>query len=319
MLLLSATAVVLGVFVLEPAYHFFRNWKGAGQEEMYELEKEFYLASTIVLIIFVIRLFSIPLYFWTLQGLVPMIPGAMCLWGVFNAQPTLCWTSLFIKFTLPALYMGWIIVYGVNNLCKRNPLMRGLILLFLAFFPLLILDSVVDLSIFLSLNPIHVVCCTNAIDTWPKVIPSVIGGIHGQYLLLLVFYSFGILFSALVNYSMKFNKLLFLAHFISPLLLTLTIFTISEVFTPVILHTPFHFCPFCLFSEAPFSILFLIFFWISISSLWWPLITGIISRSDSSAQQIEANIRKKILTLSSFSMIISLIIISLLLVFSIMK
>ena len=103
-LLLSACAVVLVVGLLDATYRVFRQWKKSSLEERYELEKDFYLIFAAACIVLAIRLSIVPIYFWTMQALVPMIPGAMCLWGVFNALPELAWPALGLKFFLPTLY-----------------------------------------------------------------------------------------------------------------------------------------------------------------------------------------------------------------------
>ncbi len=316
MLLLSATAVVLGLFVVEPAVHFVMGWGRAGQEERFELEKEFYLASTVVVIILAIRLFAIPLYFWTMQDLVPMIPGAMCLWGVFNAQPALCWSSLFLKLFLPIVFLGWIIVYEVNNECKHNPLMMKLMVLFLALLPLLLLDSVIDLSTFLSLSPVRVACCSNAIDVWPRAIPSMVAGLEGQYVVLILFYLVGV--SLLLAGYFSNKPLSHVTRYLTLAMCAVTVVATIEVFTPFILHTPLHFCPFCLFFQNPVSILFAASIWVSISSPWWVGIVDFISRNDQEAIQASIMTSNNVRRIFLYSTIIGLSTITFLLLFSMM-
>ena len=190
--------------------------------------------------------------------------------------------------------------------------------LFLLLLPLLMLDSVVDLSIFLNLNPVRVVCCSNAIDVWPRAIPSMIGGVGGQYLLLLLFYCVGITLVVVAYYSVRFRYLSYVARLLTPVMSIVTVIAIIELFTPFILHTPFHFCPFCLFFKSPVSILFVVFTWIAVSSPWWSFLVDFISRSDNDAKHISFTISKKMWLLSSYSMVMSLSVITLLFIFSMM-
>jgi len=186
-LLLSACTVVLGVGLLDTTYKIFRQWKRSDLEEKYELEKDFYLVFATACIALALRLSIVPLYFWTMQTLVPMIPGAMCLWGVFNTLPQLTWPALGLKFFLPSLYASWLILALVNARCKRNQLVGNLAGFFILITPFLLIDSILDLAIFVKLTPIQVSCCSSAIDVGPRPIPPPIGTLSGQSIMALLF------------------------------------------------------------------------------------------------------------------------------------
>ena len=76
-LVLSITTVVLVIIAGWKALDIYRRWDSEDQEERYNLEKGAYLTSTAVIIALGIRVFMVPLYFWTMQGFIPSIPGAM--------------------------------------------------------------------------------------------------------------------------------------------------------------------------------------------------------------------------------------------------
>jgi len=308
-LVLSALAVVLGVGLLDTTYTISRRWKKSDPEEKYELEKNFYLVFAAVCIALSIRLSIVPLYFWTMQAFVPMIPGAMCLWGVFSALPELTWPALGLKFFLPTLYASWLILAFVNAKCKRNQLVGNLAGLFIFITPFLLVDSILDLAIFVRLTPIQVSCCSSAIDVGPRPIPSVIGTISGQSFLVLLFTLSSILFIITAFLSSKKQKFEWIARSLAVFLVPLTLLTMTEVLTPWILHLPFHYCPFCLLSNSQTSILFVFLYWIAISASWWTLITRKIGRVDKEASSIENHLRTNLWNLASSSGLIGLIII----------
>ena len=304
MLLLSILAAGLALFVLDRAFRIFRAWKAADEEERYELEKEFYLTYTVVYIVLGIRLFAVPLYFWTMQTLVPTIPGAMCLWGVFNALPILCWSSLMWKFALPVLYSGWLILARINDRCRRNPLLRNLMGLYLVLSPLLVIDSVIDLVVFSRLNPVQVTCCTSAIDIWPRPIPLLLMGVPSQLLLLATFFAFSLTYAFLSYASSRKSAFEWPARTMSLALIPISVLTTTEVLTPWIMDLPLHHCPFCLLYRQPTSSLSLAMLWFSLVAPWCCLLTKGLGRVDEESIQAEQETRGLLWVGASLALII---------------
>ena len=308
-LLLSACALVLGVGMLDIAYRIFRRWKRSDLEERYELEKDSFLMFAAACIALVVRLSIVPLYFWTMQTLVPMIPGAMCLWGVFNTLPELTWPALGLKFFLPSLYTSWLILALVNARCKRNQLVGNLAGFFIFIIPFLLIDSILDLAIFVKLTPIQVICCSSAIDVGPRPVPPPIGTASGQSIMALLFMLSSVLFIATAFLSTRKQGFEWVTRFSTILLVPITVLTMTEVLTPWILQLPFHYCPFCLLSHSASSMLFVFLYWIGISASWWTLTTKKLGRIDQEAIIIENGLRIKLWNLAGWSGLIGLLIV----------
>jgi len=306
MLLLCILAASLVLLVVEKAFRIFRTWKRADEEEKYELEKEFHLTNAVVCIVFAIRMFAVPLYFWTMQILVPMIPGAMCLWGVFNTLPALCWSTLVLKLALPMLYFGWLILARINDRCRRNPLIVNLMGLYVALSPLLMADSLVDLTIFSRLNPVQVACCTSAIDIWGRPIPPLVLGISGQLVLLVSYLALSTAYALLCHAASRKPAFEWVATASCLALIPMSIFTITEVLTPWILNLPLHHCPFCLLYLAPASILFFAALWFSMAVPWWTLLIARLGRVDEESGELERRVRRDLWTGASLSTMVCL-------------
>ena len=309
MLLISILAAGLAFLVLEKAFRIFRTWNTADEEERHELEKEFYLAYAVVYIVFGIRIFAVPLYFWTMQTLVPTIPGAMCLWGIFNALPALCWSTLALKFALPVLYSGWLILANINNRCRKNPLIRNLMGLYIALSPLLVADSLLDLTIFSRLNPVQVTCCTSAIDIWPRPIPPIVGGISGQMVLFAALVASSLAYAFLSHISSQNLRVEWLTRLFSIALVPISVFATTEALTPWILNLPLHHCPFCLFYKAPTSVTFLATLWFSMAVPWWTLLMTRLAKADKESSKMEYILRGKLWTAGALSILTSLVLI----------
>ncbi len=306
-LLLSVCALVLTVGVLRIAYRIYRRWNISDEEEKHELEKGFYLTLSVVAVIMGIRLFLVPLYFWNMQTFVPLVPGAMCLWGVFNALPNATWPSLFLKIILPAAYLGWIMLAKINSSCKTNPLIRNLTLFFLVLTPLLFVDFGTEIYVLLQLSPVEVTCCSSAIDVGTRLVPGMIGGLSGQTFLLLILFPFSILFAASLNSSNKSKATKLNTLIISiPIILLLSV-SITETLTPWLLRLPFHHCPFCLFFQHPLALAIMVLFWFGLATPWLTTVTGLLGRSNDEAKRIETQFSRNLTKYGAVSIIIALV------------
>lgn len=309
-LLLSIGALALTIGVLFPAARIFRRWRKSDDEEKHDLEKSFYLTFSAVVIILGIRLFLVPLYFWTMQGFVPMIPGAMCLWGVFNALPGLTWSALFLKFLLPVFYVGWLLLAQINDKCKTHPLMTNLMAFLIIITPLLVIDSSADIMIFTQMSPVQVNCCSDAIDVGARPIPGAIGGISGQTFLILVFFLVSIFFALSLFLAVKHRVAHWTAMLLSVPAGALFVLTITEVLTPWLLRLPFHHCPFCLFFQHPLAIAFTGLLWFALAAPWLAFITRRLGRENAESQETETHLRKTILTYAGIAAVVALTIVA---------
>ncbi len=158
---LSILTVIVGFYICIPAWKI-RNYRGMAIEERYEAQKLFYMISGFVIIIFSIRVFIFPIYFLTLQELIPMLEGAMCWYGVLNANNPYGFISFLLKLFVPFVYLYWIVFDISNKKCKTEPMIGNLAKLYIIIFPLLLIESVFDIVYFGGLNPIEVTCCRSA-------------------------------------------------------------------------------------------------------------------------------------------------------------
>jgi hypothetical protein len=317
-LLLSVCGLILTIGVMTTAFRIFRRWNRSDDEERHELEYGFYLAFSVVVIVLGIRLFLVPLYFWNLQSFVPLIPGAMCLWGVFNALPQVSWLSLLLKIVLPIAYLSWLLLARVNSSCRTNPLVRNLMALFIALTPVLLVDFGTEIYVLSQLSPVEVSCCSSAIDVGTRLVPGVIGGISGQTILLLFMFPYSILFVASLILSPNHRVARLNALAITIPIAMVFVITMTETLTPWLLRLPFHHCPFCLFFQHPLSLVFTGLFWFSLGVPWMTLITRQLHGSDDEAIRVEARFSKTLTTYAAYAMIISttLILVDVLIVFS---
>lgn len=159
MFLLGAFGLALMLFAAPKAYRIHRTASRASMEQRYGLEKEFYLLSTVVWVILLSRIVASGLFWVTNESLIPLIPGAMCQFGVYQAGTPYSWIANGIKLVAFLVYGMWLSLDFINRRSKGAALMPSLARLFILLVPLLFLDMILDLAFYYVLNPVVVPCC----------------------------------------------------------------------------------------------------------------------------------------------------------------
>jgi len=304
--LLSVCGLLLTLGVIGTAFKIFKRWNNSDDEERHTLEKGFYLTFSVVMVVLAIRLFLVPLYFWNMQSFVPLVPGAMCLWGVFNALPEGTWISLFLKILLPAAYLSWLLLAKINSSCRTNPLIKNLMVLFIILTPFLMIDFSTEIYVLSQLSPVEVTCCSSAIDVGTRLVPGSIGAVSGQTLLLIILFAYSLLYVASLLLSTKHRVARLNTLVITIPIGVLFAVTITETLTPWLLRLPFHHCPFCLFFLHPLSLVFTALFWFGLATPWLTLVTRRLGRSNTEAKEAEDHLSKTLTSYAAFAIVIAL-------------
>jgi hypothetical protein len=151
-------ALVVGSYTAFKAYKI-QGAKGASGDRRYELEKDYYLVSTVGWMTLGTRVLAIPLFFVTVISLIPSVPGAMCEFGVLQAGAPFSWADLGLKLFTIFAFGGWLFFDFINRKLKSSPLMGSLSRIFVLLMPLLFIDAALDIVFFGSLSPLVVPCC----------------------------------------------------------------------------------------------------------------------------------------------------------------
>lgn len=152
-------ALVVGSYTAFKAYKIQEGAKDASGDRRYELEKDYYLVSTVGWMTLGTRVLAIPLFFVTVISLIPSVPGAMCEFGVLQAGSPFSWADLALKLFTIFAFGGWLFFDFINRKLKSSPLMGNLSSIFVLLMPLLFIDAALDIAFFGSLNPLVVPCC----------------------------------------------------------------------------------------------------------------------------------------------------------------
>ena len=158
-LAIALFALAVGCFTALKAYKVEERIKEASGDQRYELEKDFYLVSTVGWMTLGTRILAIPLFWITVVSLIPAVPGAMCEFGVFQAGAPWSWADLGLKLFTMFAFGGWLFFDIMNRKLKSSTMMASLSRGFVLLMPLLVIDALLDISFFAGLKPLVVPCC----------------------------------------------------------------------------------------------------------------------------------------------------------------
>jgi hypothetical protein len=158
-LAIALFALAVGCFAAVKAYRVDVRIKGATGDQRYELEKDFYLVSTVGWMTLGTRILAIPLFWITVVSLIPSVPGAMCEFGVFQAGAPWSWADLGLKLFTMFAFGGWLFYDIMNRKLKGSTMMASLSRGFVLLMPLLLIDALLDIAFFGGLKPLVVPCC----------------------------------------------------------------------------------------------------------------------------------------------------------------
>lgn len=142
-----------------------------GPEERRRLDERLYLSFSCLGLGLVMRLALAPAWFFMLESLVGIIPGAMCLTGVHQNVPVVAWFSSSMKLLLPAIYVAWLIAGMVDRKFVEQPLLAKRTAFLVPLLVLLVAETGADIAFFFLLKPVPVSCC-NLIFTREMVITA---------------------------------------------------------------------------------------------------------------------------------------------------
>lgn len=192
MTVLGIFGLVLVIYASGKAYTINKRIAKAGLEEKYLLEKNYYLLSTVVWVILVSRIIAGGLFWVTNESLIPLIPGAMCQFGVSQAGSPYSWIDTGVKLVVIFAYGIWLVLDLINRRVKGSPLLQPLSKIFILLVPLLLLDTMLDLAFYFTVSPVTVPCCRTVFTEASPVPCPYCFIFHDAPMFLVVIISYGL-------------------------------------------------------------------------------------------------------------------------------
>ena len=246
------------------ALYFFRQWKRCeGADEKARMEIRIHLSLLLLLTAFLLRLASWPLFYILLQSYIPIVTGAMCIFGVTRVMPAFVAFLQILKPLAFFLVGGWLIFYSLDLSLKTHfPARKGIRFLTIASAVTAIDCAAELLFVFLFTPPgVAVSCCTALADLVIPATPllpralfssqyhqTLVAAYHGSHLALL-----GLLGALIWRKGAK-RPLLTLLAFLGLINGAISYGAFKEYLGPRLMHLPDHHCLYCLLQYRPVSI-----------------------------------------------------------------
>ncbi len=228
-----------------------RKWDiNSRSSQQLSLERETYLASTVVNYLLWFEVFSLLLYIYTLEDIHDQIAGAMCVTGALNANPV-GWYVLYTKITVLFMSFPWIALNSIDQKAEDYPLVRIKHLLLLMITPVILTDTHLVVRYFTGLRPdIISSCCGVMFSEGGEGMTNTLASIPPGPMIML-FYA--IIFLFLINgiLSLHFNNAAFQygSTLMSIILLITSVASVISFISIYYYEIPTHHCPFDLIEK----------------------------------------------------------------------
>lgn len=232
-LLFATVAFVLAVNI-------FLNWDiNATTAKQYRLEKQGFLAATIVKYIFLLKLPLFAFFVFTLDKISTLLTGAMCAAGVVDATEYGTYL-LMLKLLNLYLFGFWLTLHYLDMKHPNLPYTKIKFEFFIIAFLFLVVEIVLESMMFSAIDIDKMVSCcgslysTSSTSAMGEILtistPLLLGLFYGTFLLMLLFYFFR------VKYLFALSNVAFIV---------IALIALISFFGTYIYELPTHHCPFC--------------------------------------------------------------------------
>jgi len=283
-LILGVLTLIPGGYGVSVAWTIFSNKTEEKGVESREIEKKYYLLSMIALILLISRIINVFYFYFVLTSLIPIIPGAMCQYGVLDASlPFSGYLDLGMKLFLPFLYGAFLILDGINKKTKSLSLTPKLAKIYtFLMFPALVVDSGLDWVYFGFLEKIEVNCCRSVYNEAGTYNPLQLLGPETAFIVFVTTVIVLLIITGLQTLKDYKSRYLLITTFLVLLAVPLTFISIQEWIAPYWIFASksiylqdlgtAHHCPFCLIKRWWTMIPFIITIWLGLATVGWQMV-----------------------------------------------
>lgn len=254
-LILNGIFALFSIVAFVLSIRIFLRWNIDSTSELqYKLEKESFLASTIIKYIFTIKVPLFLFFIFALDKISNVITGAMCAAGVVDATNSGAYLII-LKIINLYLFAHWLKLHNQDMADKSQPYTKLKFGLFIGLFFLFMVEIVLEFIMFSSIEIDKMVSCcgsiyssssTSVISTLFTLDTSLLLSIfYGNYLLIVLFY---------------FLKNRYIFTTLNIVFIPVSLISLILFFGTYIYELPSHHCPFCYLQSDYYYVGYLIYF-----------------------------------------------------------
>ena len=294
--ILNTIFILFGTLAFILSLKIVKNYdKNETSSLQYRLEKQSYLAATIIKYIFYIKIPLFIFFIFILDKLSIILPGAMCGAGVVNATEYGTYL-LVVKVLNLYLFAYWLSLNSEDMESEAQPYMKLKFQIFIPFYSLLLLEILLETLMFFSIDIKDVVDCCGVIfsNTDSTYMADILSA--SPSLLLSLFYGiFGVM---LLSYALKKRYLFSLFNL---LFVLISLITLISFFGIYIYEMPTHHCPFC-FLQREYNYVGYLLYALLFLGTYHGIVLGMI---DFSEQKQQRNYKIALILNSLYLLIVS--------------
>lgn len=209
-------------------------------QAQYKLANQSYLVSTVVYFIFLIKIPLFLFFIFCADEIAPLIPGAMCAVGVFDAT-NYGSAMLAVKILNLFFLCGFLYINFLDFKDKNSSFTKLKFLLFIVIFALFALELILEIMHFKGISFNQTVTCCSEVFRENYIGHTPIYYKNG-FILSAFYVSFLILIVSI------YLRLRYIFGFFSFVFFFACIYALIRFFSPYIYELPLHKCPFCMLS-----------------------------------------------------------------------
>lgn len=275
-LILNAIFMLLGAVAFFLSIRIYLFWNSDSTSPMqYKLEKESFLAATIIKYIFSIKVPLFLFFIFALDKISNVITGAMCAAGVVDATD-IGMSLVVLKIINLYMFAYWLKLHSKDMLLREQPYTKLKFTLFIGLFLLFVIEILLESFMFASIEIEKMVsCCGSIYSSSSTSALSTLFRLDTPYMLALFYSNFMMI---VLFYFLKKRYIFTLLNivFIPVSLISLILF-----FGTYIYELPSHHCPFCYLQSDYYYVGYLIYF-LLFTGTFYGIVVGFVEESEAS-------------------------------------
>lgn len=275
-LILNIIFAIFAVVAFMLSLRIFLKWDANSTSTLqYELERQSFLAATIIKYIFAIKVPLFIFFIFALDKISNVITGAMCAAGVVDATESGMYLIV-LKVINLYLFAYWLKIHATDMSDKNQPYTKYKFALFIGLFFLLMLELGLDFMMFKDIEIDKMVSCcgsiyssssTSALSTLFKI---------DNALLLMVFYS-----NYFLIVLLYFLRKRYLFSALNALFIPVSLISLILFFGTYIYELPSHHCPFCFLQSDYYYVGYFLYLSLFMGT-FYGLVVGFVEHSEGS-------------------------------------
>ena len=266
-LIFSVIAFILSVKI-------YLKWNlDSTSKEQYKLEKQSFLAATIIKYIFVIKVPLFLFFVFTLDKISNVLTGAMCAAGVVDATQYGTYL-LILKIINIYLFAFWLVLNSVDMKCEKQPFTKRKFGFFIFAFIPFVVELILEVVMFYSIDIDKMVSCCGTLysssstsyisNIFSIQTPILLASFYGTFALIVLFY---------------FIKNRYIYALLNIFFIVISLVSLIVFFGTYIYELPTHHCPFCFLQKDYYYVGYIIYIFLFIAT-FRAIVVGFIKLSN---------------------------------------